>query len=79
MRIGVCGIACEVCPRMAKGTCPNGEVGCVPRANKFCQICTCAFEKGVRHCFGCPDFPCEKMKEGPVAYGFCQYLSGGEG
>ena len=25
MKIGVCGIACQVCPRMASGKCPNGE------------------------------------------------------
>lgn len=31
MKIGVCGIACEVCPKMVKGTCPNGEQGCVAK------------------------------------------------
>ena len=25
MKIGVCGIACEACPRMVKGLCPNGD------------------------------------------------------
>lgn len=24
MRVGVCGIACEKCPKMQKSTCPNG-------------------------------------------------------
>ncbi|MBN2346449.1 MAG: hypothetical protein JXO51_08645 [Candidatus Aminicenantes bacterium] len=48
MKIGVCGIACEKCPRMVKETCPNFPAGCMPRENRFCQIATCAFEKGVR-------------------------------
>ncbi|MDK2974920.1 MAG: hypothetical protein PWP08_1291 [Methanofollis sp.] len=25
MKIGVCGIACEVCPKMTDGTCPRPE------------------------------------------------------
>jgi len=88
MKIGVCGIACEKCPRMVKGTCPtrfaeasarrDGEQGCVPRENKFCKICTCAFKKGVKLCFECADFPCETTKQGPIAYGYCQYISGKE-
>jgi hypothetical protein len=78
MRIGVCGIACEVCPKMAKGSCPNGEAGCTPRSNKFCRICTCAFERGVRYCFECGAFPCETTKLGPVSFGYCQYLAGEE-
>jgi len=79
MRIGVCGIACEVCPRMTSGSCPNGEGGCVPRTNKFCTICTCAFEKGMRYCFECDAFPRELTKEGPIDFGYCQYLAGRRG
>jgi len=76
MKIGVCGIACEKCPRMVKGTCPAGDQGCVPRENKFCKICTCAHEKGVRLCFECKDFPCETTKSGPINYGYCTFLAG---
>ena len=76
MKISVCGIGCEICPKMQKGECPNGEVGCVPRENKFCKICSCAFAKNIRHCFDCVDFPCETTKEGPVSYGYCQYIAG---
>jgi hypothetical protein len=47
MKVGVCGIACEKCPRMTGGLCPNGEAGCVPRQNKMCQIASCAYAKGV--------------------------------
>ncbi len=77
MKIGVCGITCEQCPLMVKGKCPNGSAGCQPKENKFCQIATCAFHKGVRLCFECPDFPCETTKLGPVKYEYCQFISGG--
>ena len=77
-RIGVCGIACELCPRMTSGKCPSGSVGCVPKENPFCQVATCAFRKQVRHCFECGDFPCEVTKKGPIAFGYCQFISGKE-
>jgi len=76
MKIGVCGIGCEKCPLMIQKTCPNYPEGCVPRENKFCKIATCAFKKGVSMCFACPEFPCETTKEGPIAFGYCQYISG---
>jgi hypothetical protein len=76
MKIAVCGIACEACPRMARGICPNGDAGCKPRENKFCAIATCAFRKGVARCFACAEFPCETTKQGPLSYGYCQYISG---
>lgn len=76
MKVGVCGIACEKCPRMALGKCPNGVRGCVPRENKFCKLCACAINKGVALCFECAEFPCETTGEGPVSHGYCQYISG---
>lgn len=76
MKIGVCGIACEKCPRMIACTCPNGSAGCTPRENRFCKITTCAAAKGVKLCFECAEFPCETTKQGPLADGFCQYISG---
>ncbi len=76
MRIGACGIACEVCPLMARGKCPNGEGGCRPKVNKFCKVATCAFEKKVRYCFECGDFPCETTKSGPIVYDYCMFISG---
>ena len=76
MKIGVCGIACEKCPRMAAESCPNGPHGCLPKENKFCKIASCAFEKGRRLCFDCAEFPCENTKAGPIAFGYCQYISG---
>jgi hypothetical protein len=76
VRIGVCGIACEKCPRMLKSICPSGEQGCRPKENKFCKIATCAFVRGIRLCFECPEFPCATTKEGPIDYGYCEYISG---
>ncbi len=57
MKIGVCGIACEKCPRMVKGSCPNGNQGCVPRDNKFCQVATCAYNKVSGFASNVADFP----------------------
>ena len=76
MKIGVCGIACEICPKMVKGECPVGESGCYPRESTPCTVCKCAFEKDVEYCFMCMDFPCDLTKEGPIAYGFCGFISG---
>jgi hypothetical protein len=76
MKIGVCGIACEKCPRMATSKCPSGDVGCTPKDNKFCKTATCAFRKDVRLCFECKEFPCETTKTGPISYGYCQFISG---
>ncbi len=76
MKIGVCGIACERCPRMVMSICPNGERGCIPKENKMCAVATCAFHKGVRLCFECPDFPCETTKSGPISYGYCRFIAG---
>jgi hypothetical protein len=76
MKIGVCGIACEKCPRMQKHICPNGEEGCVPKESQYCKIKTCAFNKGIKLCFECKEFPCEITKEGPISFGYCQYMAG---
>jgi hypothetical protein len=76
MKIGVCGIACEKCPQMVRGKCPNGEKGCTPKENKMCAIATCAFRKGLRLCFECADFPCETTKKGPINYDYCKFIAG---
>jgi hypothetical protein len=78
MRMGVCGIACEKCPQMTKGECPNGETGCVPKSNPFCKIADCAYNNNMKLCFECPQFPCETTKSGPISYDYCEYISGKE-
>lgn len=78
MRIRVCGIACERCPRMMRGICPSGEAGCKPKENRFCKIATCTYNKGVNLCFECTEFPCETTRLGHISYDYCQYISGRE-
>lgn len=78
MKIGVCGIGCEICPKMVKGVCPVGEMGCYPRRETPCKVCSCAFEKEIEHCFACAKFPCELTKESPIAFGFCQFIASRE-
>jgi hypothetical protein len=78
MKISVCGIACEKCPRMTAKTCPNGEQGCTPKENPMCAIATCAHHKGMALCFECPEFPCDVTKAGPLSFGYCTFISGKE-
>jgi hypothetical protein len=61
IKIGVCGLLCEKCPKYKAEECP----GCRP--NKFCPLPACAKEKGVDYCFDCEEFPCNKnYKGGPI-------------
>lgn len=78
MKIGVCGIACEICPKMVRGECPVGESGCYPREKTRCAVCKCAYDRGVQYCFTCKDFPCDLTKESPVSFEFCEFISGKE-
>jgi hypothetical protein len=78
LKVGVCGISCERCPRMARKTCPNGQFGCTPKENGMCIIAACASKKGVKLCFDCPDFPCETTRSGPVSFGYCTCFLGKE-
>ncbi|MCK5132243.1 MAG: DUF3795 domain-containing protein [Candidatus Sabulitectum sp.] len=75
MKIAVCGIACEKCPRRLTGTCPYGEAGCVPKKDDICKISSCAAYGGIDFCFECTEFPCELTRLGPVKYEYCKYIS----
>ncbi|WP_370575359.1 DUF3795 domain-containing protein [Methanomethylovorans sp.] len=37
---------------------------------------SCAFNRNVRLCFECADFPCETTGLGPISYCYCKYISG---
>ena len=77
IRIAVCGIACEKCPRRIQEKCPNGPDGCYPRENKVCKIASCAFTRNVQTCFECTEFPCKIIEDfGQIKFGYCQYISG---
>jgi len=52
--IGVCGLFCERCNKFKKGDC----TGC--RQNETCKMPECAYSRGLKLCFDCKDFPCEK-------------------
>ena len=76
MKIGACGIACEVCGFLAKGVCG----GCVPgddegaslvletQKKQFglaCPVLECASSRKVSHCLkDCDEFPCELLYRG---------------
>lgn len=54
MKVSTCGVLCWRCPRHRIGKC----TGCNP--NPHCGIPDCAEKKGVRFCFDCDEFPCER-------------------
>jgi hypothetical protein len=79
MRIGACGIACEVCGLYADRICP----GCGPGTAEFnkerietlremgvlCPVLECAVNTGIDYCSrDCGDFPCSRYKEDPFPY-----------
>ena len=83
MKIGACGIACEVCSYSVGGICE----GCLAgddedAANKLemqkaklgfnCPVLECAFSNKVGYCLkDCDKFPCEVLYRGfPYSEGF---------
>jgi hypothetical protein len=83
MKVGACGIACEVCGYFVRGMCE----GCVAgndegAANKLemqksklgftCPVLECAFKKKIGYCLkDCDKFPCETLYKGfPYSKGF---------
>jgi len=57
MKIAVCGIACEKCPRMLSQKCPNGEVGCTPRETKCAKSVHVPLKKACGYVSSAPSFP----------------------
>jgi hypothetical protein len=53
VKIGTCGIACEVCILYKRKICQ----GCTPQMS--CPIPRCAVEKGIAYCSQCEEFPCK--------------------
>ncbi len=65
MKIGVCGIACEVCGLYTKGICP----GCTTHEMNPCEIPRCAERKKVEFCSrDCEEFPCKYYGESGELY-----------
>jgi hypothetical protein len=76
MKVGACGIACEVCGFLAQGKCE----GCVPGNDKSasakldfqrkqfgfaCPVLECAAKSRVGYCLkDCDKFPCDVLYRG---------------
>ena len=73
MKICVYGIACEICPKMQKGICPNGEEGCTHKITEHCKIKHYAVKKKLSYFFDCDEFPCKLSKFDNIRYGYCKY------
>ena len=83
MKIGACGIACEVCSYSVKGICEGCLAGDGEGAAKKlemqktklgfnCPVLECAFTSKIGYCpKDCDKFPCEVMYRGfPYSKGF---------
>jgi len=70
LKIGVCGIACEVCGLYKKNICK----GCVIEPENPCPIPGCAKEKGIEFCSDCDEFPCKIYHKAEYPYSV-SYLS----
>ena len=83
MKIGACGIACEVCSYSVKGICEGCLAGDDEGAAKklemqkaklgfYCPVLECAFTSKIGYCpKDCDKFPCEVMYRGfPYSEGF---------
>ena len=79
MKIGACGIACEVCGLYVRNICE----GCGPgtlESNKervemlkdrgvLCPVLECAVKNSVDYCSkDCKEFPCARFKKDPFPY-----------
>ena len=76
MKIGACGIACEVCGFLAKGACEGCVAGSDEGASKkldeqkkkfgmVCPVLECASSRKVGHCLkDCDEFPCDLLYRG---------------
>lgn len=67
-----CGMNCTVCYKHCYhkkpcAGCLNSDEG-KPECCRKCKIKDCIKEKGLSHCFACPDYPCKRMKNLEKSY-----------
>jgi len=73
MRIGACGIACEVCGLYVNGICEGCDAGTAESTPELveklrqlgvlCPALECAMKRKIAYCSkDCKDFPCEIYK-----------------
>lgn len=75
-KIGVCGLTCHKCVSFKSGECK----GCSPKISvDICPLPSCAEGRGIKICFDCKKFPCDKnYKGGPIVPELLDYWRGGE-
>ena len=76
MKVGACGIACEVCGIFSKGECEGCVAGTDEGASVFlaslkeklgfgCSVLECAINNNVAYCLkDCDKFPCDVLYQG---------------
>ena len=78
MRIGACGMACEVCIFFVKKVCP----GCISGTDEgapakfeeikkdgfYCPALECAIKNKVAYCLSCDKIPCDALYQGEIPY-----------
>jgi len=61
--MAMCGIDCGECSYREPNSCP----GCKAAEGKLfwgeCEVAKCCIGKGLAHCGGCQELPCETLKE----------------
>ncbi len=79
MRIGACGMACELCVFLKKGICMGCNKGtdeaAVDKLNKFkdeygffCKALECAVTNRIDCCLSCENMPCDLLYQEEVPY-----------
>ena len=78
MRIGACGMACEVCIFFTKGACTgclSGIDEAAPakldefkRNGFYCPAMECAIKSKVACCLSCDKIPCDVLYQGEIPY-----------
>ncbi|MFC2024699.1 hypothetical protein ACFLTJ_03930 [Chloroflexota bacterium] len=86
MRIGACGMCCDVCTFLAKGACTGCFSGTDEAAMAkleefkedgfYCPAMECAIKSKVAYCLACEKIPCKVLHEGETPYSR-KFLDGG--
>lgn len=80
MKIGACGIACEVCGLYDQDICEGCGSGTEEHSKErvemlrkigvLCPVLECAVKNDIVYCSkDCKEFPCSKYKKDPFPYG----------
>jgi len=77
IRIGACGVACEICVFYKKGVCPGclpgNDEGAPARLEFFskvyrCPTMDCAIKRKVDYCLNCDKMPCDILYKDEMPY-----------